>query len=46
MEKFEIACDNGAALAFTGELLTEVSSNPNNAAGSSYSFATLFDLSH
>lgn len=37
MESFEIVKDNGPALAFDGELLAKVSSNPNVAYGSSYS---------
>jgi hypothetical protein len=40
MEKFEIERDNGAALAFNGELLAKVSSSDNNASGSSYSGQT------
>jgi len=33
MEKFEIERDNGAALAFDGELIAKVSSSDNNAPG-------------
>ncbi|MDP3279946.1 MAG: hypothetical protein U1D41_05730 [Nitrosomonas sp.] len=40
MEQFEIVKDNGPALAFDGELLAKVSSNPNVAYGSSYSGET------
>ena len=40
MEKFEIERDNGAALAFNGELIAKVSSSDNNASGSSYSGQT------
>ena len=40
MEKFEIARDNGPALAFDGERIAKVSSNPNIAYGSSYSGET------
>lgn len=37
MENFEIVRDNDTTLAFDGELLAKVSSNPNNAYGNSYS---------
>lgn len=40
MQEFEIARDNGAALAFNGELIAIVESNPNIAYGSSYSGQT------
>jgi len=40
MDKFEIARNNGAALAFDGELLAQVSSSDNNASCSSYSGQT------
>ena len=40
MEEFTIERDNGAALAFTGELIAKVSSSDNNASGSSYSGQT------
>lgn len=37
MENFEIVRDNDTTLAFDGELLAKVSSNPNIAYGNSYS---------